>query len=57
MATMLSGGTFDQLAFPRPPTPITAKFSRLFGEQLIMQGIIKAPVAVVAAVLRNDLRV
>jgi hypothetical protein len=33
----------DQLFLPRPPTPITAMFNRLDGEQLIRFGIRNAP--------------
>jgi hypothetical protein len=55
MATMLSIGTWVQLACPLPPTPITAKFNRLFGEHLIKLGIINAPVPAVTAVFINDL--
>jgi len=56
MATILSLGTWVQLACPRPPTPITAIFKRLFGEQLRRLGITNAPAADTEAVVRNDLR-
>jgi len=56
MATMLSLGTWVQLASPLPPTPITAKFNLLFGEHFIKLGMINAPAPAVTAVFINDLR-
>jgi hypothetical protein len=53
---MLSFGTWVQLACPRPPTPITAIFNLLFGEQLRKFGMNIAPAAAAEVVCINDLR-
>jgi hypothetical protein len=44
-----------QLAFPRPPTPITAMLSFFDGEQLIRLGINAAPAVTAEAVLKKFL--
>jgi hypothetical protein len=49
-------GTCVQLASPRPPTPITAKFNLLLGEHLRKFGMINAPAAAAEADFINDLR-
>jgi hypothetical protein len=56
MATMLSLGTLDQLALPRPPTPITAMFNRMLGGLLIKLGSTIEPKPKAAVCLKNILR-
>ena len=55
-ATIFSLGIFDQLAFPLPPTPITATLSLLFGEFLKKLGIKINPVEAKEDDFINDLR-
>jgi hypothetical protein len=55
MATILSAGTLLQLAFPRPPTPITANRSLVLGAALNIFGINTTPKPAAVADLRKDL--
>jgi hypothetical protein len=56
MAIMLSLGTLDQLALPRPPTPITAMFNRMLGGLLIKLGSTIEPKPKAVVCLKNILR-
>ena len=53
---IFSLGIFDQLAFPLPPTPITATLSLLFGEFFKKPGIKINPVEAKEDDFINDLR-
>jgi hypothetical protein len=53
---MLSLGTLDQLALPRPPTPITAMFNRMLGGLLIKLGSTIEPKPMAVVCLKNCLR-
>ena len=54
-ATIFSLGTLLQLAFPLPPTPITATLSRLVGAFFRKFGIKSNPVEAAVADFTNDL--